>query len=63
MFERLNGINELWFNPTDLSNFEPIPVKMPDDKPVMTDGHTRAVVALKAGIDVVPLVWDNNELD
>ena len=54
---------EAWFYPADLSNFEPIPVKLLDGVPVMTDGHTRAVAALRAGLDRVPLVWDEDELD
>lgn len=54
---------EAWFNPGDLSSFEPIPVKLLDGEPVMTDGHTRAVAALRAGLDAVPLVWDEDELD
>ena len=54
---------EAWFHPADLSNFEPIPVKLLDGVPVMTDGHTRAVAALRAGLDRVPLVWDEDELD
>ena len=53
---------EAWFNPSDLSNFEAIPVKLLDGKPVMTDGHTRAVAAIRAGLDSVPLVWDEDEL-
>ena len=54
---------ENWFNPKDLSGFEPIPIKLLDGKLVMTDGHTRAVAAIKAGLDSVPLVWDEDELD
>ncbi len=54
---------EAWFDPADLSRFEPIPVKELDGVPVMTDGHTRAVAALRAGLDWVPLVWDTDELD
>ena len=54
---------ECWLHPADLSNFEPIPVKMLDGKPVMTDGHTRAVAAIRAGLDSVPLIWDMDELD
>ena len=54
---------ESWFDPSDLSGFEPIPVKLLDGMPVMTDGHTRAVAALRAGLDAVPLVWDTDELD
>ena len=36
---------ERWLHPEDLSGFQPIPVKLLDGKPVMTDGHTRAVAA------------------
>ncbi|MBR7010122.1 MAG: GNAT family N-acetyltransferase [Oscillospiraceae bacterium] len=60
--KKLREINE-WFRPEDRSNFEPIPVKLLDRLPVMTDGHTRAVAALLAGLDAVPLVWDADELD
>ncbi len=52
-----------WFNPKDLRNFAPIPVKMLDGVPVMTDGHTRAAAALLAGVETVPLAWDRDELD
>ena len=54
---------ENWFDPKDLSDFEPIPIKLLDGKLVMTDGHTRAVAAIKAGLDSVPLVWDEDKLD
>ena len=54
---------ERWFNPTDLTGFEPIPVKMLDGLPVMTDGHTRAVAAIRAGLDAVPCIWEEEELD
>ena len=54
---------EGWFDPENLSGFQPIPVKLLDGKPVMTDGHTRAVVALRAGLAAVPLVWDEDDLD
>lgn len=50
-----------WFCPTDLSNFEPIPIKILDGIPVMLDGHTRAVVAIQAGLTKVPLVWETEE--
>ena len=54
---------ECWFHPENLSDFQPIPVKLLDGKPVMTDGHTRAVAALRAGLTVVPLVWEEDDLD
>ena len=60
--EKLASV-EAWFDPADLSDFEPIPVKELDGVPVMTDGHTRAVAALRAGLRRVPLVWDEDELD
>ena len=52
-----------WFRPEELSGFEPIPVRLLDGLPVMTDGHTRAVAALLAGLDELPLVRDEDELD
>ena len=54
---------ENWFDPDDLSSFEAIPVKLLDGIPVMTDGHTRATAALRAGLVSVPLVWEQEELD
>lgn len=52
-----------WFQPDDLSNFDPIPVKMLNDKLIFTDGHTRAFVAWSAGMTKIPVVWDLDELD
>lgn len=46
-----------WFDPKDFSSFPPIPIKPLDGKLVMTDGHTRAVAALRAGLNKLPLVW------
>ena len=54
---------EAWFDPGELSAFPPIPVRLLKGRPVMTDGHTRAVAALRAGLEAVPLVWDEDELD
>lgn len=51
-----------WFNPQDLSNFEPIPVKILQDKIVLMDGHTRIVAALLYNLPKVPLVWESEEL-
>ena len=60
--EKLKAVEE-WFTPDDLTGFEPIPVKLLDGRPVMTDGHTRAAAAIRAGLDAVPLVRDEDELD
>lgn len=53
----------LWFNKDDLSNFEPIPVKKLNGRIIFTDGHTRAWVAHTAGLETVPFVWDEDDLD
>lgn len=60
--EKLAAV-EQWLDPRDLSGFAPIPVKWLDGRPVMTDGHTRAVAALKAGLQQVPLMPEEDELD
>ena len=52
-----------WFDPGDLSNFEPIPIKLLDGVPMMTDGHTRAVAAIRAGLERAPLMWEPDEWD
>lgn len=54
---------ESWFRADDLRGFEPIPVYMLDGEPVMLDGHTRAVVALRHGLKKVPLMWEPEEWD
>ena len=60
--KKLHDIRE-WFDPQNLSGFEPIPVKILEGVPVMTDGHTRAVAALLCGLDRVPFCWDEDDLD
>ena len=54
---------EKWFDPGDLSEFEPIPIKLLDGALMMTDGHTRAVAAIRAGLARVPLMWEPDEWD
>ena len=54
---------QAWFRKDDLSNFGPLPVKVLDGIPILTDGHTRAVVAILAGLESVPLVYEEDELD
>lgn len=52
-----------WFCPSDLSNFEPVPIKELNGRLIFTDGHTRAFVAHRAGLTKIPLVWDEDVLD
>ena len=54
---------QAWFCKDDLSNLEHLPVKVLDGIPILTDGHTRAVAAILAGLESVPLVYDEDELD
>ena len=52
-----------WFNPNDLSNFEPLPIFEHGGKIFFTDGHTRALAVFLSGLEKVPLVWDaENEI-
>lgn len=58
--EKLSGVKS-WFDPNDLSNFEPLPIFEHGGKIFFTDGHTRALAAFLSGIEKVPLVWDSEE--
>ena len=60
--EKLQRI-EAWFDPDDLSDFEPLPIKKLNGVVIFTDGHTRAFAAWRAELSEVPLVWDTDELD
>jgi len=52
-----------WFNPLDKSIFDPIPIKLHHGRHMMTDGHTRAVMAFFAGWETIPVTWDDDPLD
>lgn len=52
-----------WFDPDDRSTFDPIPVKLYGGRHLMTDGHTRAVLAYQHGWQTIPVAWDNDALD
>lgn len=52
-----------WFDPDDRSAFDPISVKLYGGRYLMTDGHTRAVLAYQHGWQTVPVTWDNDALD
>jgi RimJ/RimL family protein N-acetyltransferase len=59
---KLNLI-KTWFNKSDKSSMDPIPIKRFNDKIIITDGHTRAILALKSKWDTIPVYWDTDELD
>ena len=60
--EKLAGV-ESWFNPHCMDNFEPLPVHdFGNNVYTLTDGHTRAYVAYKNGVQTLPIVYDHDEI-
>jgi len=54
---------EKWFNPDDMSIFEPLPVHdYGNGKYTLTDGHSRAYVAYKCGLIQIPIIYDNDDM-
>lgn len=51
-----------WFDPDNPGALDPIPVIRLNDRTVMADGHTRAVAALLAGWQSVPVYLDESDL-
>jgi hypothetical protein len=52
-----------WFNPRDLRNFVPLPVRdFGNGKLTLTDGHTMAYVAWLHGLTDVPVMIDNDDI-
>ena len=49
------------FDPEDLSNFDPLPVRELSGKMILTDGHTGALAAHLAGLSELPVTFDENE--
>jgi len=60
--EKLAKVLE-WFNPENLSNFDPVPLKRLNGEVIFTDGHTRAAAAFMSGLSDIPFIWDNDDLD
>lgn len=56
--DKLARIRE-WFDPNDLSGFEPLPVHdFGNARLTLTDGHSRAYTAYRAGLQKIPVVYD-----
>lgn len=52
-----------WFDPKHMDNFQPLPVHdFGNNTYTLTDGHTRAYVAYKSGISVLPIIYDNDDI-
>ena len=60
--EKLAAVRK-WFDPNDLTSFEPLPVKRKGDILYLTDGHTRAAAAYLAGLKSVPVYDETDDLD
>ena len=61
--EKLAAV-EAWLNPEDLIGFDPVPVRRAADGTLfMTDGHTRAVAAFRAGMKEIPVCDEWEDLD
>lgn len=60
--EKLSRI-ESRFDPQRLDLLEPIPVKELDGQVILTDGHTRALLAHMSGHTEIPAYWDEDQLD
>lgn len=54
---------EAWFDPANLMNFEPLPVHdFGNGRFTLTDGHSRAFVAWRHGVNEIPVVYDMDEI-
>ena len=59
---KITSVTE-WFNPKRMDNFQPLPVHdFGNNTYTLTDGHTRAYVAYKNGISVLPVFYDNDDI-
>ena len=52
-----------WFSPSEIENYEPLPIKELDGVIFFTDGHTRALATYLSGNKVAKVYWDEDELD
>ncbi len=60
--EKIAAVME-WFDPHNMDNFEPLSVRdFGNGRYTLTDGHTRAYVAYKNGVSVLPTIYDKDEM-
>lgn len=60
--DKIKAVEE-WFDLGNMHIFEPLTVRdFGNGKYTLTDGHSRAYVAYKNGITVIPIVYDNDEI-
>lgn len=52
-----------WFCPEDSEQYPPLPVhEFGDGRYTLTDGHSRAYAAYKAGVALIPVAYDTDEI-
>lgn len=51
------------FDPFNLSQNTPLPIKQLGNDIFFTDGHTRAFLYFKAGVTEIPVYWDEDVLN
>lgn len=60
--EKILSLTE-WFDTQCMDNFQPLPVyDFGNNKYTLTDGHTRAYIAYKNGISVLPVFYDSDDI-
>ena len=58
--EKIKNVAE-WFDPGDMTAFAPLPVHdFGNGRLTLTDGHTRAYVACRAGVGQIPVIYDTD---
>lgn len=59
---KITSVTE-WFNPQNLDNFQPLAVHdFGNNTYTIVDGHSRAYVAYKNGVSVLPVYYDNDDI-
>ncbi len=52
-----------WFRPEETEKYPPLPVhNFGDGRYTLTDGHSKAYAAYKAGVTHIPVVYDTDEI-
>ena len=51
-----------WFHPANMDTYAPLPVYDFGDGLHLTDGHSRAYVAYRMGLQSIPVILDRSEL-
>ncbi len=63
--QKLRMVEQRYQNASDFDaeDFPPIPIKKRNGNLFFTDGHHRAFTAFKRGVEMLPVEWDEEDLD